>query len=126
MIDPRLNDRGFSEAYRVMLAYSAGLIPADHPQLWKDSALHASAERAEARRARDAAPQGEAVRLFTPAPAQMSGQLSIGDVATVDGGRGPVTGTVYYIRDNGWPSVETSTGRIASGPRCVSRENPGT
>lgn len=43
MIDPRLNDRGLTEAERDAL--SAHLIAADHPQLWKDSALILSAER---------------------------------------------------------------------------------
>ncbi len=43
MIDPRLNDRGFTEQYRAQLAYRAALIPADHPQLWSDSDLHNAA-----------------------------------------------------------------------------------
>lgn len=45
MIDPRLNDRGFSEPYRNQLAFRAGLISADHPQLWRDSDLHKAAAR---------------------------------------------------------------------------------
>jgi hypothetical protein len=50
MVDPRLNDRGFSEPYREQLAYRAGLIPADHPQLWKDSDLHRAAARPKVER----------------------------------------------------------------------------
>lgn len=42
--------------------------------------------------------------------------MDIGDTTTVlvDGNR--ITGTVYHIRENGWPCVKSSTGRIASGP----------
>jgi len=77
MVDPRLNDHGYTETERALLAARAGLISADHAQLWKDSDLLASAERADARRARDTAPQGETVRLFEPAPAVMPGQASV-------------------------------------------------
>ncbi len=27
-----------------------------------------------------------------------------------------ITGKVYSVRENGWPCVETSSGRVASGP----------
>jgi hypothetical protein len=43
MIDPRLNDCGLT--YEQRQHYSRHLLPVDHPQLWKDSALIASAER---------------------------------------------------------------------------------
>jgi len=46
MLDPRLNDLGLTEQERSRLAAAAGLIPADHPQLWKDSDLHRAAARA--------------------------------------------------------------------------------
>ena len=41
----------------------------------------------------------------------------IGDTATVMVDGEAITGTVYYVRTNGWPSVETDAGRIASGPK---------
>lgn len=45
MIDPRLNDRGYSERQRAQLAADARLIAADHAQLWKDSDLARAATR---------------------------------------------------------------------------------
>jgi hypothetical protein len=55
-------------------------------------------------RERDRQPQGEAVRLFTPAPAQMPGQ------------------TVLEVAYGNW----TGDGRPRSDPWPFSRENPGT
>jgi hypothetical protein len=40
----------------------------------------------------------------------------IGDVATVNADGARITGTVYHVRDCGWPCVETAAGRFASGP----------
>jgi hypothetical protein len=77
LIDPRLNDLRLSEQERWHLARVAGLLAADHPQLWKDSDLQRSANRAlELRRQRDAE-KHETVRLFTPAPAVMPGQAGL-------------------------------------------------
>lgn len=45
MIDPRLNDKGLSEPERARLAHVAGMIAADHPQLWTDSDLQRAASR---------------------------------------------------------------------------------
>lgn len=45
MIDPRLNDRGLTEQQRDHLAHVAGLLPVDHPQLWRDSDLERAAAR---------------------------------------------------------------------------------
>jgi hypothetical protein len=53
--------------------------------------------------------------------------VKIGDIATVNvesdslfnlGSGRLVTGRVYHVRANGWPCVETPSGRCASGP-CV-------
>jgi hypothetical protein len=33
-----------------------------------------------------------------------------------------ITGTVYNVRDNGWPCVETPDGRVASGPRLEGQQ----
>lgn len=44
--------------------------------------------------------------------------LKIGDqgvTVEVDGGR-QFTGTVYYVRENGWPCIETDDRHVASGP----------
>jgi hypothetical protein len=35
----------------------------------------------------------------------------------VDGER--ITGTAYHVRENGWPCVQTSGGRVASGPEVL-------
>ena len=35
------------------------------------------------------------------------------------------TGTVYNVRDNGWPCVETYSGHIASGPAILSDDDHG-
>lgn len=51
MIDPRLNDLNYTPEQRDRLVARLGLIPADHPQLWKDSDL----ARALKRRAEDRA-----------------------------------------------------------------------
>lgn len=42
--------------------------------------------------------------------------INIGDTATVMVDGAEITGTVYNVRANGWPCVETSSGRVASGP----------
>jgi hypothetical protein len=55
-------------------------------------------------REREREPQGEAVRLFTPAPAQMPGQ------------------TMLEVAYGNW----TGDGRPRSDPWPFSRENPGT
>lgn len=46
--------------------------------------------------------------------------MSIGDVATVKVDGQTFTGRVYHVRENGWPCVECSDGRIASGPAVKS------
>jgi len=40
----------------------------------------------------------------------------LGDVATVIVDGNSFTGTVYHVRENGWPCVECPDGHIASGP----------
>jgi hypothetical protein len=35
-----------------------------------------------------------------------------------------ITGTVYNVRDNGWPCVQTPEGRIASGPKVANPPVP--
>lgn len=40
----------------------------------------------------------------------------LGSVVTVVVDGHAYRGTVYYVRSNGWASVETAHGRIASGP----------
>ncbi len=32
-----------------------------------------------------------------------------------------ITGTIYNVRENGWPCVETASGRVASGPLAAPR-----
>ena len=40
----------------------------------------------------------------------------IGDTATVYVDGQAITGTIYYVRDNGWPCVQSASGQVASGP----------
>ena len=42
----------------------------------------------------------------------------IGGTATVEADGQLITGTIYHVRENGWPCVEASDGHIASGP-CI-------
>lgn len=42
--------------------------------------------------------------------------LKVGDTATVVVDGKVFTGTIYHVRENGWPCIETSTGHVASGP----------
>ena len=46
----------------------------------------------------------------------MSRTYYIGDIVTVIVDGQKFTGTIYYIRENGWANVETPDGHIASGP----------
>jgi hypothetical protein len=44
----------------------------------------------------------------------------VGTIATVYADTDePITGTVYHVRENGWPCVQTDAGRIASGPETL-------
>lgn len=45
MIDPRINDLGYTARGREQLAAFCELVPADHAQLWPDSDLRHSAAR---------------------------------------------------------------------------------
>jgi hypothetical protein len=64
-------------------------------ELFPDMPCCADEDACYARRLRDdAAPQGETVRLFEPAPAQMPGQTSMG-------ARRP---GVFYLSGDGWDS----------------------
>ena len=42
--------------------------------------------------------------------------MQLGQTATVIVDGEPITGTVIWIRSNGWVTVETPTGHIAGGP----------
>lgn len=48
----------------------------------------------------------------------------IGSVATVVVDGHSITGRVYNIRENGWPCIETPSGRIASGPEPSTKGDP--